>query len=53
MLRFATDFGVTKEEGTKKGDFNLSDVPTDAVPYKGHYYYLYSGGIASSYDEAA
>lgn len=53
MLRFATDFGVTKEEGTKKGDFNLSDVPTDAVQYKGHYYYLYSGGIASSYDEAA
>lgn len=36
-----------------ESDFPKGNVPQDAVQYKGHYYYLYSGGIASSYDEAA
>lgn len=28
------------------------NLPSDAVEYNGHYYYLYTGGIASDYEEA-
>lgn len=27
-------------------------IPSDAVEFNGHYYYLYTGGIASTYEEA-
>jgi len=39
-----------EETNTKPKEYNA---PNDAVTFNGHYYYLYSGGIASSYDEAA
>ncbi len=29
-----------------------TQIPSNAVFYNGHYYYLYSGGIASTYEEA-
>lgn len=35
-----------------KGDFKSADIPSGAVEFNGHYYYLYDGGIASTYDEA-
>lgn len=40
-------------EDEVESDFPINTIPEDAVKYKGHYYYLYSGGIASTYDEAA
>lgn len=39
-----------EETDTKSKEYNA---PNDAVTFNGHYYYLYSGGIASTYDEAA
>ena len=31
---------------------NTTDIPSDAVEFNGHYYYLYDSGTASSYEEA-
>lgn len=41
-----------KEETKSTTEIDLSDVPSGAVEFNGHYYYLYDGGIASTYDEA-
>lgn len=46
-VNYLDDWIKMKKTGTK-----LSGIPSDAVEYNGHYYYLYTGGIASSYDEA-
>lgn len=32
---------------------DVVSIPDDAVKFNGHYYYLYEGGIASTYEEAA
>lgn len=40
------------DDNSEGDDFSYS-LPVDAVEYNGHYYYLYTGGIASTYDEAA
>lgn len=34
------------------GMLTQQDIPSDAVEFNGHYYYLYTGGIASTYEEA-
>lgn len=31
---------------------DVDDIPSDAVEFNGHYYYLYDSGTASSYEEA-
>ena len=51
ILSFRTNFGDTP---LQESNSNVSDenIPVDAVEYKGHYYYLYPNGIASSYNEA-
>ncbi len=41
--------GVNGSNDSGKWD----DIPADAANYNGHYYYLYTGNIASTYDEAA
>ncbi len=48
-LRFATNFGAKNNEPQKKGEFEPSDVPSDAVEFNGHYYYLYDfAGLSSA-----
>ena len=56
-LIYRTDFGqvlIQEDSGNKtENNFLAENLPVDAVEYNGHYYYLYTGGIASTYDEAA
>ncbi len=56
QIVFTTDFGQisNEKEDEAKNDtsFTLENLPDGAVEYNGHYYYLYTGGIASTYDEA-
>ncbi len=48
-LRFATNYGAKNNEPQKKGEFEPSDVPSDAVEFNGHYYYLYDfAGLSSA-----
>lgn len=55
-LIYRTDFGqmFTQEDNKNKTDENIlsKNLPAGAVEYNGHYYYLYTGGIASTYEEA-
>lgn len=55
-LIYRTNFGEEKKEvddNTSNNNEKVALIPEGAVEYNGHYYYLYSGGIASTYDEAA
>lgn len=51
-LSFRTNFGQVYDQ-EENNNFAPENIPDDAVEYNGHYYYLYTGGIASTYDEAA
>lgn len=44
------DKNKTSSKSNETADY--SSIPTDAVNYNGHHYYLYTGGIASSYEDA-
>ena len=52
-LIFDTDFGFTSQikDVSEEKDKKI-DIPSDAVEFNGHYYYLYDSGTASSYEEA-
>lgn len=51
QMIFTTNFGNIQEDTSNKREQTIA-VPADAVEFNGHYYYLYTGGIASSYEEA-
>lgn len=52
-LKAALDYTPTdNKDDFDDVDLSQMDLPDDAVEFNGHYYYLYTGGIASSYDEA-
>lgn len=56
-LRIKKDFGNYLEIYTNfdagMDDNTIPSIPPEAVSYYGHKYYLFSGGIASSFEEAA
>lgn len=56
QLIYRTDFGQIPNEKENEDKIDTSIIPEDlpdgAIEYNGHYYYLYTGGIASTYDEA-
>ena len=56
-LLIKTMLGTTISQGdlddnSKKAPSVTENIPIDAGFYKGHYYYLFTGGVASSYEEA-
>lgn len=55
-LIYRTDFGQIPNEKDDEDSINTDIIPQNlpdgAVEFNGHYYYLYTGGIASSYEEA-
>lgn len=52
-LKAALDYTPTDDKDDFDNvDLSQTDIPNGAVEFNGHYYYLYTGGIASSYDEA-
>lgn len=51
-LNAALNYEPENDGSSKEGDDSPYILPSDAVKYNGHYYYLYTGGIASTYEEA-
>lgn len=52
-LEAALNYVPQNDGSLNNGDNSSYVLPPDVVEYDGHYYYLYTGGIASTYEEAA
>ena len=50
-INFSTNFGVVLETNIY-GDYEQSDIPTDAVEFNGHYYYVYDLDTVTTWEEA-
>lgn len=51
-VEMALNYKQNQSVNGNVGQYDFSNVPDNAVELNGHYYYLYNGGIASSYEEA-
>ena len=50
-INFSTNFGVMLETNIY-GDYEESDIPTDAVEFDGHHYYVYNLDTVTTWEEA-
>lgn len=52
-LQYTSIFNDSKDNNKGQTELNKEEIPTDAVIFNGHHYYLYMGDKALLYEEAA